>query len=65
MASYDIDEVRVSFERLAEEALRGEDVVIAQAGEPILLLVPIVGKADGHREFGQNVLGINYIAPDF
>jgi prevent-host-death family protein len=66
MATYNIYEAKTSFSRLVEEATHGEEVVIAKAGKPVLRMVPIVEeKKVGRREFGQNFLGITYIAPDF
>jgi prevent-host-death family protein len=66
MATYNIYEAKTSFSRLVEEATHGEDVVIAKAGKPVLRLVPIVKKKEGkRRKFGDNFLGITYIAPDF
>jgi prevent-host-death family protein len=66
MATYNIYEAKTNFSRLVEEATHGEEVVIAKAGEPVLKLVPIKKKRVGaKRKFGQNVLGITYIAPDF
>lgn len=66
MATYNIYEAKTNFSRLVEEATHGEEVVIARAGEPVLRLVPIEKKKVGaRRKFGQNVLGIKYIAPDF
>jgi prevent-host-death family protein len=66
MATYNIYEAKTNFSRLVEEATHGEEVVIAKAGEPVLQLVPIKKKKAGaKRKFGQNILGITYIAPDF
>ena len=66
MATYNIYEAKTNFSRLVEEARHGEEVVIAKAGEPVLRLVPIKKKKAGaRRKFGQNFLGITYIAPDF
>jgi prevent-host-death family protein len=66
MATYNIYEAKTHFSRLVEEATHGKEVVIAKAGKPVLRMVPIVEeKKAGRREFGQNFLGITYIAPDF
>jgi prevent-host-death family protein len=66
MPTYNIYEAKTSFSRLVEEATSGEEVVIAKAGKPVLRMVPIVEKKKpGRRKFGQNVMGISYIAPDF
>ena len=57
---------KTNLSKLIDAALSGEEVVIAKAGEPVLQLVPIKKKKDGaRRKFGQNFLGITYIAPDF
>ena len=65
MASYNIYEAKTHFSRLVEKATRGEEVVIARAGEPVLRLVPIEKTPAKRRKFGDNFLGITYIAPDF
>jgi prevent-host-death family protein len=66
MATYNIYEAKASFSRLVDQATHGEEVVIAKAGKPVLKLVPIEEKQVGaRRKFGQNVLGITYMAPDF
>ena len=65
MATYNIYEAKTNFSRLVEEATRGEEVVIAKAGEPLVQMVPVEKKAKARRKFGQNFLGITYIAPDF
>lgn len=65
MATYNIYEAKTNFSRLVEEAKRGEEVVIAKAGEPLVQMVPIAVKPKARRKFGQNVMGITYIAPDF
>jgi prevent-host-death family protein len=65
MPTYNIYEAKTSFSRLVEEAASGEEVVIAKAGKPLVKMVPVVEKRAGkRRKFGQNVLGITYIAPD-
>jgi prevent-host-death family protein len=65
MATYNIYEAKASFSKLVDEATHGKEVIIAKAGEPLLKLVPIEKKAGARRKFGQNVLGITYLAPDF
>jgi prevent-host-death family protein len=65
MATYNIYEAKTNFSRLVEEATRGEEVVIAKAGEPLVQMVPVAAKPKTRRKFGQNFLGISYIAPDF
>ena len=66
MATYNIYEAKTNFSRLVEEATRGEEVVIAKAGQPVLKMVPIEKeKKLGRRQFGGNFLGITWMAPDF
>lgn len=55
---------------LAELLLRaegGEEILIEREGRPAMKIVPVVTEkaAAGKRVFGQNLLGITYIAPDF
>ena len=65
VATYNIYEAKTSFSRLVDEAAHGKEVVIAKAGEPVVRMVPIEKKAAAKRKFGQNLLGITYLAPDF
>jgi prevent-host-death family protein len=66
MATYNIYDAKAHFSKLVEKATQGEEVVIAKAGHPVVKMVPIVKDEEkGKRKFGQNVLGITYIAPDF
>ena len=50
---------------LVDEAAQGEEIVIAKAGKPMAKLVPLEQKSLMPRNFGQKVLKITYIAPDF
>ncbi len=61
-------EAKTQLSSLVERAAKGEEIVIAKAGKPMARLVPIAveSKALGPlRKFGQNILGITYIAEDF
>jgi prevent-host-death family protein len=60
-----IYEAKTHLSALVEKAARGEEIVIAKAGKPIARLVPLTQRAPAPRQFGQNLLGISYIAPDF
>ena len=51
MKSVDIHEAKTRLPRLVEEAARGEDIVIAQEGKPIVRLVPIHSR-EGSRPLG-------------
>lgn len=44
-------EAKTELSRLVERALRGEEVVIARAGVPVVRLVPVVNRAK--RKLGQ------------
>jgi len=58
-----LSEAKANLSKLVDRAAAGEEIVIAKAGKPKAKLVPYrTGKK--HR-FGQNLLGINYIADDF
>ena len=67
MAAFNIYEAKTSLSRLVEQAMNGEEVIIAKAGKPMVKLVPVRTKKKKlkPREFGKNFLGITYIAPDF
>ncbi len=60
-----IYEAKTQLSALVEKAARGEEIVIAKAGRPMARLVPLVQSVQEPRKFGQNLLGITYIAPDF
>jgi prevent-host-death family protein len=67
MATYNIYEAKTSFSKLVAEAAAGKEVVIAKAGAPLVKMVPVerVEAPKRRRKFGDNFLGITYIAPDF
>lgn len=44
-------EAKTELSRLVERALRGEEVIIARAGVPVVRLVPVVNRAQ--RKLGQ------------
>lgn len=60
-----IYEAKTHLSALVEEAAHGEEIVIAKAGKPMAKLVPLEPSARAPRKFGQNVMKITYIAPDF
>jgi len=55
---------KTNLSKLVERAAAGEEIVIAKAGKPKAKLVPYQ-PSQKKRRFGQNLLGINYIAEDF
>jgi prevent-host-death family protein len=60
-----IYEAKTHLSAFVEKAAHGEEIVIAKAGKPMAKLVPLEQKVLSPRKFGQNVLGVTYIAPDF
>jgi prevent-host-death family protein len=44
-------EAKTELSRLVERALRGEEIIIARAGVPVVRLVPVVQR--GERKLGQ------------
>jgi prevent-host-death family protein len=56
-------EAKTNLSKLVDRAAAGEEIVIAKAGKPKAKLVPY--RTDKKRKFGQNLLGITYIAEDF
>jgi prevent-host-death family protein len=60
-----IYEAKTHLSALVEKAAHGEEFVIAKAGKPMAKLVPLEQKILQPRKFGQQLLEISYIAPDF
>jgi len=67
MASTQVNlyEAKTQLSSLVERAARGEEIVIAKAGKPMVKLVAIEDIPQSPREFGKNLLGVTYIADDF
>lgn len=57
-------EAKTRLSKLVDRAAAGEEIIIAKAGTPKARLVPY-RPARKKRRFGQNLLGISYIADDF
>src|SRR6516225_1869594 len=57
-------DAKTNLSKLVERAAAGEEIVIAKAGKPKAKLVPYQPPRK-KRRFGQNLLGISYIAEDF
>ena len=64
MARYNIAEAKAKFSELVEKAVAGEEVVIARANRPLLMLVPFHGSKKTLTPGGARDK-ILYIAPDF
>jgi prevent-host-death family protein len=61
-------EAKTQLSSLVERASKGEEIVIAKAGKPMARLVPMPvepSEAPRRRTFGQNLLGITYMADDW
>ena len=62
MTKANVHEAKTNLSKLIEQALNGEEVVIAKAGKPLVRLVPV-------REEKESVFGIDagkmWIADDF
>jgi prevent-host-death family protein len=61
-------EAKTHLSSLVDRAAKGEEIVIAKGGKPMARLTPLASKEKQHkppRKFGQNLLGITYIADDF
>ena len=61
-------EAKTQLSSLVERAAKGEEIVIAKAGKPMAKLVPVFPLNEPpklHRKFGQNLLGITFLADDW
>ena len=66
MAAFNIYEAKTSLSKLVEMAAAGQEVIIAKAGKPMVKMVPVPAEEPPQRRpFGDNCLGITYIADDF
>jgi prevent-host-death family protein len=57
-------DAKTNLSKLVDRAAAGEEIVIAKAGKPKAKLVPY-RPSRKKRRFGQNLLGITFIADDF
>jgi len=66
-AQVNLYEAKSQLSSLVERAAKGEEIIIAKAGKPMARLVSIESeeKREPRRTFGQNFMGISYIADDF
>lgn len=58
-------EAKTHLSSLVERAAKGEEIVIAKAGKPMARLAQIVPELKRKRLWGQNLLGITHMAPDW
>jgi prevent-host-death family protein len=64
MAMVNIHEAKTNLSRLIEQALAGEEIIIAKAGTPVVTLSPIKAQKSAKRKLGA-ALGQVWMAPDF
>jgi prevent-host-death family protein len=62
MTKANVHEAKTNLSKLIEQALNGEEVVIAKAGKPLVRLVPV--RDDKESCFGMDA-GKGWIAEDF
>ena len=60
-------EAKTRLSSLVERAAKGEEIVIAKAGKPMARLIALEGvkELEPRRTFGQNFMGITFIADDW
>jgi len=58
-------EAKTQLSSLVERAANGEEIVIAKANKPMARLVQIDASRPQKRKWGQNLLGITYMSPDW
>lgn len=66
-SSVALNEAREHLAELLDRAEGGEEILIEREGRPAMKIVPVAAETPkaGKRIFGQNLLGITYISPDF
>lgn len=58
-------EAKTQLSSLVERAANGEEIVIAKASKPMARLVQFASSPRRKLKWGQNLLGITYMAPDW
>jgi len=58
-------EAKTQLSSLVERAAKGEEIVIAKAGKPMVKLVALTPENKPLRKFGQNLLGITFLSDDW
>ena len=59
----DLRQAQSRLAELVQEAVRGEEVILTDGGEPVAKIIPI-DRAQGPREFGS-ARGLIHMADDF
>jgi len=63
MASVNVHEAKTHLSELLKRVERGEEIVIARAGQPVAKLVPVCNRVEPRQPGGWK--GEVWIAPDF
>jgi prevent-host-death family protein len=58
-----IHEAKTHFSRLIERAARGEEIIVAKSGKPLVRIVPLEGRPQEHRPGLSR--GLGEISDDF
>lgn len=58
-------EAKTHLSSLVERAAKGEEILIAKAGKPVARLVSPAARPQRKSQWGRNLLGITYMAPDW
>jgi antitoxin (DNA-binding transcriptional repressor) of toxin-antitoxin stability system len=58
-------EAKTQLSSLVERAAKGEEIIIAKAGQAMAKLVALDPEPKVYRTFGQNLLGITFMADDW
>lgn len=62
---FNLYDAKTQLSSLVERAAKGEEIVIAKSGKPLVKLVPVEPAHAPQRIFGKNLLGITHLADDF
>ena len=66
MAAFNIYEAKTSLSQLVDRAAKGEEVIIAKAGKPMVKMIPVKKeRKPKHRKIGGNTMAITYLSKDF
>lgn len=63
MQVHNIHEAKTHLSMLIQRALRGEEIIIAKSGEPLIQLVPVSG--DPQKRKGGQLKGMFEMSDDF
>ena len=63
MISVNIHEAKTHFSKLIQQALQGEEIVIAKGGKPLVMLTPYVERISPRK--GGQLKGLMQVRDDF